>query len=222
MLQFLLDPVGNEGDQAVMKSKAGQGKTFPRLCYLLELDTKATLLIFSIAFPEDGPLGVGRVGRAYSGLHGAQKPEAELEQNAAEASTYLQAVVNALVHVMEAAQHGFSGTRQELLAGSEGPTSWPTEEDASCILRFVARFVATRHANVASNTLSAILENLTTVTVSSREDERASVEKENVMLELLQGLPETEWDVSLTLQRAQQAHFWQVICLALLTIGLLI
>jgi hypothetical protein len=40
---------------------------FPRLRYLLGLDTEAALKVLEAAFPETGPLGVGRFGRSFKG-----------------------------------------------------------------------------------------------------------------------------------------------------------
>lgn len=202
-MQFLLDEEGSIRGRSLTSFKAKEARVYPRLWFLLHVDIQATLLVLRLAFPEHGPLGIGKQGFAY--LTSADDEELVLSasEDVHDGVRYVQATVNALIEISKKS-HKVTSDSEEV--DGESDLHWPSEEDVEHLLDFVAQYVASRHAVVSSSTFMSILEYVATPTLVS-DVARA---KEDLMVRLLSVVPDSNLDLSRTLQLAQMNNFWQV------------
>lgn len=213
ILQFLLDQQFSTREMAL--SHTAESNVYPRLWHLLQLDTQATLVVLRLAFPTEGPLSIGKQGWAYLEA-GADNTSDALERISNEARgvtgtsqlvddgiRYVQAVVNALIEVINAASLISKEDATELDYPGQ---SWPFVQDVGFVLEFVAQFVASRHAVVGSAILTLIVKYLTSSSLNKTN--RSGTEE--LLARLLQNVPQSDWDLAYTLHLAQRAAFWQV------------
>lgn len=202
ILQFLLDREGSIRGRSLTSFKAEEATVYPRLWFLLHVDMQATLLVLRSAFPEHGPLGIGKQGFAY--LTSADDEELVLSasEDVHDGVRYVQATVNALIEISKKS-HKVTSDSEE---AEDSDLHWPSEEDVGHLLDFVAQFVASRHAVVSSSTFMRILEYVASPTLVS-DVARA---KEDLMVRLLSVVPDSNLDLSRALQLAQMNNFWQV------------
>ncbi|MCO5611674.1 hypothetical protein L7F22_065929 [Adiantum nelumboides] len=206
LLQCLLDirPLTpSKGDEKCM---IFQSVIHPRLSCLLAFDIKATLEVLRYAFPESGPLGIGKecVNQDFPGLN---TEESELVSESKIGLQLLQDIVGALTDILERIHlHAVN-------ADSKSPVevdAWHVcmaNIDAGQIMEFIADFVASRQAKVSRVVLARIVDYL------AYADKRLKVNdarrREGILVKLLDGVSESEWDSDYVLELALQAHFWQ-------------
>ncbi|KAH7431149.1 hypothetical protein KP509_08G032600 [Ceratopteris richardii] len=206
LLQCLLDAKPLLVSQTDAKELDFQSIIHPRLTCLLAFDLKATLKVLKCAFPESGPLGIQNV-------HGNGcflKTNSESSESVCEAKSglkLLQEVVDALVDILERihlyTMNGGSKSRVELDA-------WRlcmSKIDAGEIMEFIADFVALQWVRVPRVVLARILEYLASKDRKSKLSDARR--RETILVKLLNGVPESEWDSAHILDLALHAQFWQ-------------
>lgn len=200
-----------------MSFKAEEARVYPRLWFLLHVDIQATLLVLRLAFPEHGPLGIGKQGFAYLTSADDEGLVLSASEDVHDGVRYVQATVNALIEISKTSHKDTSDSEEAGAdsvihwpskedVGRDSVIHWPSEEDVGYLLDFVAHFVASRHAVVSSSTFMRILEYVASPTLGS-DVARA---KEDLMVRLLSAVPDSNLDLSRTLQLAQTNNFWQV------------
>lgn len=208
-MQFLLDQEGSIRGRSLTSFKAEEARVYPRLWFLLHVDIQATLLVLRLAFPEHGPLGIGKQGFAYLTSADDEDLVLSASEDVHDGVRYVQATVNALIEISKAS-HKVTSDSKEVDTDSEDSEDseihWPSKEDIGYLLDFVAQFVASRHAVVSSSTFMRILECVASPTLGG-DVARA---KEDLMVRLLSAVPDSNLNLSRTLQLAQTNNFWQV------------
>lgn len=224
LLQFLLGRMSAECSQYRTSSDVSS-QAYPNLCYLLWLDTEATLEVLKCAFLEDGPFSVKGTNLSSLCPYGSNSEKgmlksASMETNERKTSdnglSLPQALINALTEILEMS---FSGTvrlcNADRLNDKGYEKIWPSRKEIGNLLEFIACFVATRHASVSRAMLTRIMEYLSPkadlvigdgLDGYSREILRR---REKLMFALLKAVPESEWDSAYALELAQQAQFYQ-------------
>ncbi|CAM6071281.1 unnamed protein product [Sphagnum tenellum] len=208
ILRFLLDQHGMQREQSSEVSNGADRSKYPRLLYLLQLDTPATLLVLRLAFPVGGPLDVGKQGYGYITRPNNEQMSEEATEVATteivdEGRRFLQAIVSAFIEILDLDNRSGAGSSED------SQEIWPSRGNIESLLEFVAQYVASRHAVVSRGTLMHILEYL----VSFSSESRKARENEDLMVALLNSVPDSDFDASHTLHLAQEACFWQVCAL---------
>ncbi|CAM6085101.1 unnamed protein product [Calypogeia fissa] len=230
LLDYILDPMGTkrEGNESMVP------KLYPRLLYLLKLDTQGSLSVLGAAFPEQGPLGVGTrewvyssgIGKSEQGdgnslLHSQSRGSVlATGEIVKEGLNLAQKTIDAVTHILQFTHIG----GQTAVSESEPISSnerWPTDKDTGEMLEFVAHFAAGKYAVVTSAIMPHILEHLTSPAfnlsaVAELSEKRKLVtqkQREDLMVALLRVVPKSEWDAQRTLRLAQNAGYWQVTAL---------
>lgn len=205
-MQFLLDQEGSIRGRSLTSFKAEEARVYPRLWFLLHVDIQATLLVLRLAFPEHGPLGIGKQGFAYLTSADDEDFVLSASEDVHDGVRYVQATVNALIEISKASHKVTSDAKDVDTNSEDSEIHWPSKEDVGYLLDFVAQFVASRHAVVSSSTFMRILEYVASPTLGS---DVARV-REDLMVRLLGAVPDSNLDLSRTLQLAQTNNFWQV------------
>ena len=206
ILQFLLDQEGSIRGRSLTSFKAEESGVYPRLWFLLHVDIQATLLVLRLAFPEHGPLGIGKQGFAYLTSADDEDLVLSASEDVHDGVRYAQATVNALIEILKSSDQITSDSKEVDTHSGDSEVRWPSNEDVGCLLDFVAQFVASRHAVVSSSTFMRILEYVASPTLEI-EVSRA---KEDLMVRLLGSVPDSNLDSSRALLLAQRNNFWQV------------
>ncbi|XP_058105006.1 uncharacterized protein LOC131248648 isoform X2 [Magnolia sinica] len=210
LLQFLLENSNAQGSQAVTRFKSSAGAC-PNICYLLWLDTEATLDVLRCAFLDVEPLKSGHPADDSVDANIKENNEPDLS-NAENQNLMVQNTVNTLIHILEMEipeVDKFTGMDDN---GSQ--EAWPSKKDIGHLLEFIACFVACKGATISKTVLNHILVYLTSEidlssTVSSPKTETAQ-RKEKQVLALLKVVPETDWDSSYLLDLCEKVQFYQV------------
>lgn len=223
LLQFLLVRMSAECSQYRTSSDVSS-QAYPNLCYLLWLDTEATLEVLKCAFLEDGPFSVKGTDLSSIFPYGVNSEEglkSELiDTNDRKTSdngiSLSQALIDALTEILEMS---FSGTvrlyNAERLNDKGYEKIWPSRKEIGNLLEFIACFIATRHAMVSKAMLIRIMEYLAPKADLIIGDGLDGCNKEilrrreKLMFALLKAVPESEWDPAYALELAQQAQFYQ-------------
>ncbi|CAI9090000.1 OLC1v1024674C6 [Oldenlandia corymbosa var. corymbosa] len=203
ILQFLLD------FSSIPNSKAATClpslDRSPNLCHLLQLDTLATLDVLRSAFMEDT--------LPCSNYHGEVSSESsEVKVLGAESQNLLQKLVDLISMILDASyfQMGCS------MSSSDGYAieTWPSKEDVGYMLEFITYYVACERAKVSRDTLSHILEYLTSVFIPPPSDSAQNIQifkaREKQLLVVLDAVPDTDWDAPYLLHLCERCQFHQV------------
>ncbi|KAJ7567914.1 hypothetical protein O6H91_01G011900 [Diphasiastrum complanatum] len=218
LLELILSPDG----KAVVGSHNSQGSAYPILCYLLKLDTPATLHVLELAFSKhsDFDINVEGGGTGSGVKRFLQKDAYDSEGINSSGISLIQLMIDALVHILTICsctpnisdQHKQDGP----LVVSE--KQWPSVSDTGNLYEFLARFVSSHDAVVPKTTLSQILRYLAFgVDDEAQQDfsrkSNSSRRREKLMIKLLRTVPDTEWDDERILRHAYEVEFWQVVAL---------
>ncbi|KAJ8626194.1 hypothetical protein MRB53_019501 [Persea americana] len=209
LLQFLLEDSNTLNSEAVTRFKSSSGSC-PNLCYLLWLDTEASLEVLKCAFFEEeksksnhsvnGPLDAGIEENS---KHDITNPESQ--------NLMAQNTVNTLIHILDMDTSEVVGSSG--MDDGESSEMWPSRKDTGHILEFIAFFIAKGNATVTKTVLNRILEYLTDTDLSpSVPSQKGEItrRREKQVLALLEVLPETDWDSSYLLHLCETAQFYQV------------
>lgn len=198
LLQFLLEESKPLTSEVFKGFNASCGKCL-NICYLLWLDTEATLEVIKCAFVQDNfesrdelPSTVNTSASDNEDGIDAGRPEG---QNA-----MVQNVVDAIIDIV--------GLENDVIRSVMGRTEselWPSEKDFGYLMEFVSFFVSHKRANASKRVVMHIL----TYLISSYDDTRTRIQKEKEVLQLFNAVPRNDWNSDFVLNLCSDAHFYQ-------------
>ncbi|XP_074334037.1 uncharacterized protein LOC141671649 isoform X2 [Apium graveolens] len=179
----------------------------PNLYHLLVLDTEATLDVLRCAFVED------EVQKLDQSLPDSALSNIDLTKDNS-MQNLSQKMVDVLAVIID---HKDSQTYRSIsIDGVESNEIWPSEKDIGHVVDFVAYYISCGKATVSKNILGKILVFLTSTLdiyihpIGSRQNLQASRKREKQVLQILEVVPETDWDASFLLNVCEEAQFYQV------------
>ncbi|KAF8107160.1 hypothetical protein N665_0126s0076 [Sinapis alba] len=205
LIQFLLEK-SNAHDSSP--------RIYLNLYHLLEMDTEATLDVLRYAFAESQMVDHETLLLESGEVSLESKTDGSIPEDRRN-DMLIQNVIDALVHIIDGglSQLDESGDPDD----SKSDKKWPSKEDTSHLFEFVAYYAARGRVNIPKSVLAQILGYLTSDHILSTYNMSPKV-RENQFLNLLQAVPETDWDVAYVSQLCEKAHFYQV-CGYIHTIG---
>lgn len=213
LLQFLLECSDASNSRAV-SSELSEG-VYLNLYFLLELDTEATLDVLRCAFTED------EISKPDVSSQNSADADTELQfgnnSMAQSQNSLVQNTIDTLIHIISKDIPQTDGSTSSFDTGST--IEWPSKKDIDHLFEFIAYYVACGKANVSKTVLSQILEYLTSeknIPSSVSGDSIISKRREKQVLDLLEVVPETDWNSSSVLQLCEKAQFYQVYLLSIL------
>lgn len=176
------------------------------LYHLLELDTEATLDVLRYAFAESEMVDHETLSLESGEVSLESKTDGSISEDRCN-DILIQNVIEALVHIIDGgfSQLDESGDPDD----SKSDKKWPSKEDTSHLCEFVAYYAARGRASIPKSVLAQILDYLTSDHILPTYNMSPKM-RENQFLNLLQAVPETNWDVAYVSQLCEKAHFYQV------------
>ena len=185
----------------VFKGFSSSSGKCPNICYLLWMDTEATLEVVKCAFAQENFQPTCTPDASVS----KDEDDTNIERTDSQ-NVLLQSVVDTIIHIVglenEAIHSVVVGT-----AESEESELWPSVNDFGHIIEFVSFFVSHKMANASQRVLKHILKYLTSST-TSYDDKKMPPQKE--VLQLFNVVPQTDWNSDYVLNLCLDAHFHQV------------
>ncbi|KAF7077699.1 hypothetical protein CFC21_082223 [Triticum aestivum] len=200
LLRFMLEDSKMLTSEVFKGFSSSSGKC-PNICYLLWMDTEATLEVVKCAFAQENFESTSSTLDA-----SVSKDEEDTDiQSPDSQNILLQSVVDTIIHIVglenEAIHSVVVGT-----AESEESELWPSVNDFGHIIEFVSFFVSHKRANASQRVLKHILKYLTSST-TSYDDKKMPPQKE--VLQLFNVVPQTNWNSDYVLNLCLDAHFHQ-------------
>ncbi|XP_037445372.1 uncharacterized protein LOC119314796 isoform X2 [Triticum dicoccoides] len=200
LLRFMLEDSKMLTSEVFKGFSSSSGKC-PNICYLLWMDTEATLEVVKCAFAQENFESTSSTLDA-----SVSKDEEDTDiQSPDSQNILLQSVVDTIIHIVglenEAIHSVVVGT-----AESEESELWPSVNDFGHIIEFVSFFVSHKRANASQRVLKHILKYLTSST-TSYDDKKMPPQKE--VLQLFNVVPQTDWNSDYVLNLCLDAHFHQ-------------
>jgi vacuolar protein sorting-associated protein 8 len=197
LLQFLLEESKLLTSEVFKGFNASCGKC-PKICYLLWMDTEATLEVLKCAFAQDSfePRDDPSSSPASEDEDGAEAGTPEIQ------NTIIQNVVDSIICIVGLENE----VTRSIVTDSTGSECWPSEKEFGYLIEFISLFVSRKRANASKIVVTHILTYLT----SSRDDTRTSTEKEKEVLQLFIAVPQNYWNSDFVLNLCLDAHFHQV------------
>ncbi|KAM0845517.1 hypothetical protein ACQ4PT_056320 [Festuca glaucescens] len=201
LLEFMLEESKMLTSEICKGFSSSCGKC-PNICYLLWMDTEATLEVVKCAFEQES-------FEHTSGTLDTSVSKDEDNNNIGSPdcqNVLLQSVVDIIVHIVglenEAIHSIVVGT-----AESEESELWPSVNDFGYIIEFVSCFVSRKRANASQRVLKHILKYLSSSSTPSYDDNKMLSQKE--VLQLFNVVPQTDWNSDYVLHLCLEATFHQ-------------
>ncbi|CAN6969695.1 unnamed protein product, partial [Brassica rapa subsp. trilocularis] len=210
LIQFLLEKSNSPESSRCVSSP----RIYLNLYHLLGLDTEATLDVLRYAFAESEMVDHETLLLESGEVSLESKTDGSIPEDRCN-DMLIQNVIEALVHIIDGgvSQLDESGDPDD----SKSDKKWPSKEDTSHLFEFVAYYAARGRASIPKSVLAQILDYLTSDHILPTYNMSPKM-RENQFLNLLQAVPETDWDVAYVSQLCEKAHFYQV-CGYIHTIG---
>ncbi|XP_073012447.1 uncharacterized protein [Typha latifolia] len=203
LMLFLLEDSKSLTSQ-IFKSFKSSCETCPNLCYLLWLDTEATMEVLKCALMEEGrePLDNSTNNAIVPPIDNGQDDFGRLEDH----NIMVQKISNKLIDVL--------GLENELIRSIvlDGDMQvWPSEKDLSHLLEFITFLVSFKQATISQRVLKHVFEYLTSPIVGLCTPNLNAVasQKEKQVLTLLRAIPQTKWNSDDMLHLCEKAQFHQ-------------
>lgn len=204
LLQFLLED-SKSSTSRVMKSFKSYCGSCPNLCYLLWLDTEATLDVLRCSFPQNESEEMHNSLPDLVASNIEHGREADFEgpdyQN-----VMVQNITSTLVEILD-----LEADVIRTFVMDDNGGAWPSEKDLGHLLEFIAFLVSCKQANISGRVLKHILEYLTSCGLTSHDPslKSESSQKEKQVLTLLKVVPQTDWRSDDVLHLCMKANFYQ-------------
>ncbi|XP_062224241.1 uncharacterized protein LOC133922777 [Phragmites australis] len=197
LVQFLLEESKSLTSEVFKGFNASCGKC-PNICYLLWMDTEATLEVLKCAFaqdsfePRDDPSSTidASVSEDEDGI------DAGMSQN-----SMVQNAVDTIIDIVGLENEVI----RSIVMGTDESKIWPSEGEFGYLIEFVSLFVSRKRANASKRVVMHILSYLT----SSYDDTRTPTRKEKEVLQLFNAVPQNDWNSDFVLSLCLDAHFHQ-------------
>jgi len=199
LLQFLLEESKSLTSEVFKSFSASCGKC-PNICYLLWMDTEATLEVLKCAFAQDS----FEPRDELSGTVNAPSSEDEdgiIAGNPGSQNNMVQNVLDAIIDIVGLENEMI----QSVVMGTADSEFWPSEKEFGYLIEFVSFFVSHKRAIASKRVVMHILTYLT----SSYDDTRARTQKEKEVLQLFNAVPRNDWNSDFVLNLCSDAHFHQ-------------
>uniref|UniRef100_A0A453SZ63 Vacuolar protein sorting-associated protein 8 central domain-containing protein n=1 Tax=Aegilops tauschii subsp. strangulata TaxID=200361 RepID=A0A453SZ63_AEGTS len=200
LLQFMLEESKIHTSE-VFKGFSSSSRKCPNMCYLLWMDTEATLEVVKCAFAQENFESTSSTPDA-----SVSKDEDDTNIERESQNILLQGVVDTIIHIVglenEAIHSIVVGT-----AESEESELWPTVNYFGYIIEFVSFFISNKRAKSSQRVLKHILKYLTSSSTPSYDDKKMPTQKE--VLQLFNVVPQTDWNYDYVLHLCLDAHFHQ-------------
>ncbi|KAJ6807507.1 vacuolar protein sorting-associated protein 8-like protein [Iris pallida] len=203
LLLFLLEdskPVASR----VFESFESSGVNCPNLCYLLCLDTEATLEILKYAFAEEVHNCSGK------SLHDPGTSSTVLENknnfgSVEDQNVVVQRTADVLILLLDLESDSIRSFKMD-----DNTEVWPLRKDLGHLLEFIAFLVTCKRATISGRVLKHILEYLTSCNLPLGPSTKIeNFQREKQVIALLKALPQNEWNSSYVLHLCSEAHFYQ-------------
>ncbi|KAL6629749.1 hypothetical protein ACP70R_029514 [Stipagrostis hirtigluma subsp. patula] len=209
LLQFLLEESKSlTSDSEVFKGfSASCGKCL-NICYLLWMDTEATLEVLKCALAQDS----FEHRDDPSSTIGVSVPEDEDgidSRSPGSQNIMVQNVVNAIINIVGLESEAI----RSIVVGTAESECWPSEKEFGYLIEFVSFFVSRKRANASKRVVTHILTYLT----ASHDDRRTPTQKEKEVLQLFNAVPQTDWNSDFILNICLDAQFHQACGLIFMT-----
>ncbi|OMO82357.1 hypothetical protein COLO4_23048 [Corchorus olitorius] len=208
LLQFLLE-VSDDKDKNPASTLIFKG-SYLNLYYLLELDTEATLDVLKCAFIENKSPDPDTSFSESNDANVEAKKETGLM--AESEAMLVQNTIDALAGILDK-----NVSRSDGLASNDDAESleaWPSKKDMGYLFDFIAYYVSCGRAKISKSVLNQIFEYLTLENNNPQSVYTGATEtskrREKQLLEILDVVPESDWDQSYVLQLCENARFYQV------------
>ncbi|OMO64188.1 hypothetical protein CCACVL1_21961 [Corchorus capsularis] len=208
LVQFLLE-VSDDKDKKPASTLIFEG-SYLNLYYLLELDTEATLDVLKCAFIENKSPDPDTSFSESNDANVEAKKETGLM--AESEAMLVQNTIDALAGILDK-----NVSRSDGLASNDDAESleaWPSKKDMGYLFEFIAYYVSCGRAKVSKSVLNQIFEYLTSENNNPQSVYTGATEtskrREKQFLEILDVVPESDWDQSYVLQLCENARFYQV------------
>ncbi|KAL5199338.1 hypothetical protein ABZP36_020541 [Zizania latifolia] len=203
LLQFLLEESKIFTTDVYKSFKYSCGKC-PNICYLLWMDTEASLEVLKCAFlhkrfePRDSPFTT------------LDAPVSEDEDNIDIGSPdseniILQNVVDAIVDIVGLENEAI----HSIVLGAAESEIWPSEKDFGYLIEFVSFFVSHKRAKTSQRVVKHILRYLTSSNILSSDDKKTPTQREKEVLQLFNVVPQTDWNSDYVLHLCLDSRFHQ-------------
>ncbi|XP_018456561.2 uncharacterized protein LOC108827617 [Raphanus sativus] len=210
LIQFLLEKSNAHDSSRCVTSP----RIYLNLYHLLEMDTEATLDVLRYAFAESEMVDHESHLLESGEVSLESKTDGSIPETRCN-DMLIHNVIDSLVQVIDGglSQLDESGYPDD----SKSDKKWPSKDDTSHLFEFVAYYAARGRASVPKSVLAQVLDYLTSDHILPTYNMSPKM-RENQFLNLLQAVPETDWDVAYVSQLCEKAHFYQV-CGYIHTIG---
>ncbi|XP_044411244.1 uncharacterized protein [Triticum aestivum] len=198
LLQFMLEDSKMLTSEVFKGFSSSSGKC-PNICYLLWMDTEATLEVVKCAFAQENFEPTSSILDA-----SVSKDEEDTDIESPDSQNILlQTVVDTIIHIVGLENEAIHSV---VVGTAESEELWPSVSDFSHIIEFVSFFVSHKRANASQRVLKHILKYLTSST-TSYDDKKMPPQKE--VLQLFNVVPQTDWNSDYVLNLCLDAHFHQ-------------
>lgn len=200
LLQFLLEESKSLTSEVFKGFNVSCGKC-PNICYLLWMDTEATLEVLKCAFAQDsfepGDEPFSTVNASVS-----DDEDGIIAENPGSQNNMVQNVLDAIIDIV--------GLENEVIrsvvTSTDDSEFWPSEKEFGYLIEFVSFFVSHKRAIASKRVVTHILTYLT----SYHDDTRARTQKEKEVLQLFNAAPRNDWNSDFVLNLCSDAQFHQV------------
>jgi hypothetical protein len=214
LLEFMLEESKMLTSEICKGFSSSCGKC-PNICYLLWMDTEATLEVVKCAFEQESfEHTSGTLDTSVSKDEDNNNIGSPDSQN-----VLLQSVVDIIVHIVGLENEAIHSIVVDT-AESEESELWPSANDFGYIIEFVSCFVSRKRANASQRVLKHILKYLSSSSTPSYDDNKMLSQKE--VLQLFNVVPQTDWNSDYVLHLCLEATFHQVCHYYLLQVHLMI
>ncbi|KAE8804581.1 vacuolar protein sorting-associated protein 8 [Hordeum vulgare] len=201
LLQFMLEESKMHTSEVFKGFSYSSGKC-PNICYLLWMDTEATLEVVKCAFAQENFEPTSSTADTP-----VSKDEDDTNIESPDSQNILlQSLVDTIIHIVglenEAIHSIFVG-----IAESEESKLWPSVNDFGYIIEFLSFFISSRRAKSSQRVLKHILKYFMSSNTPSHDDKKMLTQK--VVLQLFNVVPQTDWNSDYVLHLCLDAHFHQ-------------
>ncbi|XP_073114052.1 uncharacterized protein [Elaeis guineensis] len=204
LLHFLLEDSRSSTSQAMKSLKSYSGRC-SNLCYLLWLDTEATLDVLRCSFTQKEPKKIDSSSTDLAESNIEHGKEIDFESQDYQ-NVMVQNITSTLIEVLDLES---DVVRTFVMDDNMGV--WPSKKDLGHILEFIAFIISCKQVNISERVLMHILEYLTSCGLTPYDPSLKTVasQKEKQVLTLLKVVPQTDWKYGDVLHLCMKANFYQ-------------
>ncbi|KAF7104037.1 hypothetical protein CFC21_104966 [Triticum aestivum] len=200
LVQFMLEESKMLTSEVFKGFSSSSGKC-PNICYLLWMDTEATLEVVKCAFAQANFKPTCTPDASVS----KDEDDTNIERTDSQ-NVLLQSVVDTIIHIIglenEAIHSVVVGT-----AESEESELWPSVKDFGYIIEFVSFSISSKRVKPSQRVLKHILKYFTSSNTPKYDDKNVLAQKE--VLQLFNVVPQADWNSDYVLHLCLDAHFHQ-------------